>query len=159
MISKCFPALVLFFCISCVPTNQCINKEAFLSNLDRFVEDVRTHHEKFEASDWEEIDEEFERFADDCYHRFKKDMTSSDKFEFWKNAISYGYYRGAGSREIRLELENLKLDLKTDLKEFSAETVRDLEKAVVEDLGDEISTAVDEIESLADELKKWLEDK
>ena len=151
--------LVLFLVVvlaSCNP--KCINKDAFLTGFDTFSEDVKTHYKKLEEKDWTNIDQEFKEYVEVCYPKFKEDLSAVEKVDFWKDVLSYGFYRGDNQGEYQLDID---LDLEQEMKELTDQGRVELEQFIRDEIQPDLENAIDnivnEVESLGNQLKEWLD--
>jgi len=129
-----------------------------ISNYDKFISDVNDHHKSLDASDWQDIDKEFEGFVETCYPKYKDDMSISEKVTFWKQTLSYGIYRGSSDGTYQLDLD---IDYESEINELSSQGRKEIEAFIREELKPELGKTIDgvvkEVEKLGDELKNWLD--
>jgi len=129
-----------------------------ISNYDKFISDVKTHHEKLDNSDWQDIDKELKGFVESCYEKHKDDMSLSEKVNFWKQTLSYGVYRGSSEGTFQLDLN---IDYESEINELSSQGRKEIEAFIREELKPELGKTIDgvvkEVEKLGDELKNWLD--
>ncbi len=148
-----------FFLCSCSLDTTCMSKESFLSNFDKFSKDLKENHELLEESDWMSIDQEFTNFVDNCYPKFKSDLSIEEKVSFFKNTLSYGYYKG--SKDGSLDID-LKLDIEGELRDLSVQGKEELKNFIKKEFGADLETAIDDliegIKEIGEELKDWLKD-
>lgn len=160
-----FPAVYLLLLIpfACSIETDCYNKERFIDSYTDFMNDVRIHHEKFDHTDWQKIDEEFDKYTHQCYEKFKPEMTMEEKFEFWKNTVSYVVYKAGSDEDVEIEMDNLKIRLSNDLEEFSSKSKEELKMVINEELEPLIEDVLEDVsrglDAVNDEIKKWLKDK
>ena len=141
---------------SCDMNFQCSTKESFIENFDRFTKDLEKHHDDLEDSDWTNVDEEFKSYVDNCYQKYKTDMSVKEKIQFWKTTLSYHLYRGKPLEELALEM-----DLEKELNELGSQGQKELEEFFKDEIKPELSEAIDEIlnevNNLGEQLKNWLD--
>ena len=163
MNKQLFYALMALLVSSCSIDTLCINKDAFINSFDKFSDDVRLNRAKLNEDDWKYIDKEYKRFVEECYSKFKDEMSLSQKLDFWKNAIAYRYYRDTESAEGVNKLEDLEIDLSIEFEELTEETKEEIEKFVRDELGDDLERALEDLEegvqSLRDELQELVRER
>ena len=137
-----------------------------MSSFDSFVEEVAKNEKDLTEEDKAAYEDRYQNIVNNCYQKFKKDMSLEERQEFWKSSLEYYIAKEGGSINLVLndkeneefaeyigeEIEEL---IKESGDEF-AETVQNILSSEVPKL---IDTVVDEIEKLGDELKKAFEDK
>lgn len=143
--------------MSCDMTFQCSSKESFLNSFERFHKDLEKHHNDLTEADWTEVDEEFKSFVDNCYEKYKSDLSLKEKIDFWKNTLSYHLYRGKPLEELALEM-----DLEKELNDLGLQGKKELEDFFKDEIKPELGEAIDEIlnevNNLGEQLKKWLDE-
>lgn len=147
---------------SCTVQTHCGSKELFITNYDKFIGDLKTYHESLSESSWESIDAEFKLYVDECYPKYKKSLTTSEKLEFWKNTLSYGLYKGSQDGDLSLHFENVNLNVSDEFDNISIESKEELERFIKEEFGTDIEEAIDDvvdgIKEIGDEIKSWLKE-
>ena len=148
--------------LSCDSIVHCGSKDAFIKNYSKFTTDLREHAEKLEAQDWKAIDDEFKMYVDECYPKYKEQLSLSEKLSFWKGTLSYAVHKNGNDGNINIQLNDVKIDLADEFKDLSIESKKELEKFIKDEFGrdleDAIDRIVDEIHNLGDELKSWLKE-
>jgi hypothetical protein len=146
--------------VQCQMITHCNDKETFIQNYEKFTEDLKTHHRDLQKSDWTAIDREFEMYVDECYPKFKAELSLSEKVTFWKSTLAYTAYRGKGEMDIDIKINDLKIELSNEMNDLSIESKKELEIFIKEELRPELEEAIDEvvetIKEVGDELKSWL---
>lgn len=141
---------------SCDMSFQCSTKESFIENFERFNRDLEKHHKDLEETDWTDVDEEFKSYVDNCYMKYKSEMTIKEKIQFWKTTLSYHLYRGKPLDELALEM-----DLEKELNELGLQGQKELEAFFKDEIKPELSDAIDdilsEVNNLGEQLKNWLD--
>lgn len=155
-----FLLIIVSFLTNCEMATHCQNKDRFIHNFEKFAKDIREHSKELEEKDWVAVDKEFELYVDQCYPKFKDELSLSEKISFWKSTLAYTSYRSAASGDIHLKINDLKIDLSGEMNELSIESKQELEKYIKEELRPELEDAIDEvvdaIKEVGDELKNWL---
>lgn len=147
--------LSISFLSSC--QTRCLTKEAFLTGFDKFSEDVKTHYKDLGEEDWVSIDEELKAYVDECYPKYKTELTVSEKVTFWKNTLSYGIYRGDKNDSYELDLD---IDYEKEINDLTDQGRAELEKFINKELKPNLEGVIDdvvkEVEQLGGKLKEWL---
>ena len=159
----CCALIALFLTQSCTVQTQCGTKESFITNYDKFINDLRQHHDEISDNHWDSVEKEFKLYVDECYPKHKVQMTTSEKLEFWKNTLSYGLYKGSQDGDLTLDFDNVDIDISDELDNISIESKEELERFIKEEFGTDIEDAVDDlvdgIKEIGDEIKSWLKEK
>ena len=148
---------------SCSILDPCSNKESFLHHLDGIISEVKENGEKYSDEEWQEMDKKVEKIMDECYEKYKDDLSRDEKKKILSYATTYVIKRQKKNVEDFKEMiEDLELDRRA--KEFfqeADEELKDLFNEVLkEDLEEVIDSALDEFEKLAKDLKEaWKENK
>ena len=77
---------------SCTTTMTCgYDKDAFVDNYYSFVDEVRKAQQKGDISsnEWQAYDEQLHVFTSDCYNKYEKELTTTDKMGI---AYCTGFY-------------------------------------------------------------------
>ena len=162
----CFMKLsVYLFCLSsiiaCNLNTNCISKESFLSGYEKFVDDVKNHHDKIEIGQWKSIDQEFASYTEDCYPKYKEQLSTKERVDFWKHTLSYGVYRGKNDDLYEFIPEDYGLNLEEEIELLTEDAQEELETFIKEEIGPELEGAIesliDELEGLGEQFKEWLD--
>lgn len=152
--------LSLFVLLGSCNTN-CINKQAFLENFDKFSEDLTNHYHSLDHQDWIEVEEEYESFVSKCYPKFKEEMTGTEKLSFWKNAFAYGFRRSEKDINYKFDIENYGINIDEEVEALSIAGRKELERFLKKEFGPDLEnvfdTLIKELEGLGDELQNWLD--
>jgi hypothetical protein len=87
-----FLILLILLSFSCTPSS----KDAYLSRFERFVNNVKEHHNKYNKGDWEYADERFKRFSKEWYNLYKNELSSGDEIKVAALIARYQSYKGVG---------------------------------------------------------------
>ncbi len=143
---------------SCDINTHCLNKESFINGYDNFSKDVRDHYKELEKTDWNSIDKEFKSYVEQCYPKYKHELSINQKVKFWKNTIAYSIYRESQDEAYELDLD---LDLENEMNEIGAQGKQEIEDFLRKDIKPELEKAVDEVlkevESFGNKIKEWLD--
>lgn len=145
---------------ACNFNSECLSKEAFLSGYEKFSNDVETHYRNLQTEDWVDIDKEMKIYVEQCYPKYKEQLSIEEKVQFWKNTLSYGLYRGDKSNSYELELD---IDYERELDELTEQGRKEIESFIQKELKPELNDIIDdvvkEVDNLGSKLKEWLNDK
>jgi len=143
----------------CNFSSQCLSKDAFVSGYEKFSDDVQNHYKELNDKDWIEIDQELKAYVDQCYPKYKDQLSIEEKVTFWKNTLSYGLYRGDKTDSYQL---NLDIDYEKELEELTDQGRLEIERFIKKELKPELSNIIDEVvkevDNLGGKLKEWLND-
>jgi len=126
------------------------NKESYLKNFSRFVDDVGKNSEKFSLSDWHYANKRYNKYTGEWYEKYSETLTLEEKSEVKalkfrylaereKNRFSRFFKNDLGKDldEVKEDVEHyLKKDLKQDMQELSkgAREIGDSAKKVVKEI-------------------------
>ena len=155
-----YTLLGLVLLSSCNFNSECLSKEAFVTGYEKFSDDVEQHYRNLKAEDWVNIDKELKIYVEQCYPKFKEQLTIEEKVGFWKNTLSYGLYRGDKSNSYELDLD---IDYEKELDELTEQGRKEIESFIQKELNPELNNIIDEVvkevDNLGSKLKEWLNDK
>jgi hypothetical protein len=160
-----WPILLLpcLFFSSCKYVDPCYSKDAFIAHLDESVNEVKEKGNTYTSDDWAVMDKKVEKIMDDCYEKYKDELTSKEKEKIGILAITYVYERQKDNmKDFVGTIENMELDRKAMefLDQADDQIVNIFNEVLKDDLKNVVDTALDEFEKLAKELKeKWEKNK
>lgn len=148
---------------SCKYIDPCYSKASFLSQIEETVDEVKENGANYSESDWKVMDDRVESLMDNCYEKYKEELTKEEKQKIAIYATSYVYERHKSKLSDFVDtIEDMKLDQKAvEFISQADEQIKALFNDVLKDDFEKVvDTAVDEFEKLARELKeKWEESK
>ena len=154
--------LAIFSLQSCF-LDPCFDKNSFLKHLEKTVDQSVENSDKWTEDQWKEKDKEIEKLMDECYEKFKDDLTKEERKTVFKESTKYLYHRQKDKfKEFLTFVDELNLEEEArKLVTLADEDLKDIFNDVLkDDLAGFIDDAVDEIEKLARELKEaWQEAK
>lgn len=143
--------------------DKCYDKKSFLSHLEETVEESVKKSDDWTEKEWEEKDAEIEKFMDECYEKFKKDLTKDERRNVFRESSRYIYFRQKDKfKDFFTVIEGMDLEEEAQrLVSLTDEELKGIFNDVLnEDLETFIDDAVNEFENLAKELKEaWKEAK
>jgi len=89
-ISICTLVVLLLFSCSSGP---CSSKTYFLDSMDSFVNHIGEIKDDITEEEWEIQDKEFKIFTDECYPKYKSELTSDESVKYKKLMLKYEGYK------------------------------------------------------------------
>ena len=146
-----------FLLISC--NTNCLTKDSFILSYDKFIEASSIN--KNSEPDFVASEKIYKSFTNECYTKFRNEMTNSEKLHFWKQTIRYQSLRSDSGDEGKFfspELQDLlESDLETFTQESKAELVKMFREEIAPDLNEAIYEVVKGINEIGESLKGWLD--
>jgi hypothetical protein len=143
--------------------DKCYNKKSFLTHLEDTVDKSVEKSDEWTEEDWEKTDAELEKLMDECYEKFKKDLTRDERRKVLKESSRYIYHRQKEDfKDFFAVIEGMNLEEEAQrLVSMADEELKAIFNDVLkDDLETFIDDAVGEFENLAKELKEaWEEAK
>ena len=158
--------LLIFLCSLCFNScflDPCNNKNSFLTHLEKTVDEAVEKGKEMTEEQWINKDEELEKLMDECYEKFKDELTSEEKKIVFKKSAKYVYVRQKDKfKDLFTIIEDMNLE--EEAQKFIALADKELKEifndVLKEDFESFIDDAVNELEKVAEELKKaWEETK
>ena len=157
-----FFLLTILFIPSCI-LDPCYNKDSFLSNLEKTVEEVKKEAQDYSDAEWEKKDKELEKLMDECYEKFKDELTKEERKQVFRNSTQYVYQRQKDQfKEFISALEEVEWEKEAEqLITMADEEIKEIFNDVLkDDLESFLDEAVNELENLAKDLREaWEEAK
>jgi len=154
-----FFALIFASCSS----GPCANKKQFLNSFGTFVEDVKKDKDMDDAQALAYQDE-YKGMIEDCYKKFRADMTLEERQDFWKESVIFYFKSGGKTIDLKLGSENdeeLNEYVQDELEAVIKESGDDFEKIIQEVITENVLPALNDIfkgiENLGKELQKAIE--
>jgi len=142
--SACLLFLVAAFTSCLIP----YNKETYLKNFSRFVEDVGKNSEKFSLSDWHYANKRFGKYTGEWYDKYSEKLTMEEKSEV--KSLKFRYLTERGKNRFARFFKN---DIGKDLDEVKEDVEQYLKKDLKQDM-QELSKGAREIGDSAKEVMK-----
>ena len=157
-----FLVLLVFQLTSCA-TGPCSSKTGFMESYQGFVSELKDKSDEISDDEWDRLDAEFQEYTKVCFKKFREDMSSDDKKEYWEQTASY-YSEKYGDNLISALSENsdeLSQLFDDEMKEVIKDVGKELKKVFDEDFKDDVKKAIDEMISglgkLGEELKEGID--
>ena len=154
--------LCFFLLPSCQFSSNCLSKDSFISGYDKFLEDVEKNHEKILVDQWERIDKEYTDYISNCYKKYREELSVKEKIGFWKNTLLYGVYRKSVDDTYDFDLKEQGLDLDEEINTLSQEGKEELRQFIRDEIAPQVDgvleSIIQEIESLGEQFKNWLDE-
>ena len=157
--------MVCLFAISSCNISPCPDKEAFIKKSDEFFKEYDKAYDEIDENKREKFQVDFDALIEDCYKKFKEEMTLVEKQSFWKDAFVFLAKNNSRKSEKGFSFDSDEFDLdpyveaelEEVLKESGENFAESIEGILEVQLPKVIDKVVDEIGKLGDELKKALE--
>lgn len=93
--------LTLFQFFSC-KEDPCSTKDGFLESFDTFITEYDKASTEMDTTLRADYDQRFRGIVNNCYKKFKPDMSLEEKQEFWKKSLRYYMGKYEGSVDLNL---------------------------------------------------------
>ncbi len=105
---------ILFFSISACQLMPCLTVESFVSSSLEANKKFESEQKSFTDEQWKSMDSQYRTFLEDCYPKFKKELSTDELKTFWLHTSEYFIkrsYKGPDMEESLKELysKNFKL--------------------------------------------------
>lgn len=90
MKTKILLVLISLAMIACAP----MTKERYMERYAEFMDEISQNASSYTENDWVKKDKQYQKYSDELYNKFKKELTASDKLTLAGYKIKYTYYRG-----------------------------------------------------------------
>lgn len=143
--------IIATFVFSCAPSN----KEEYMRNYKKFVDEVGENYKNFSADDWKKANETYDKFNNEWYNKFKYEFTIEDKIKITSYQVKYNAVKAGKEignfydQYMKNDVEDLRSrikyyidnDMDEDLKKLIEEA-----KKISKELEEEIKRIVKEFE-------------
>lgn len=109
------------------------SKDAYFDHFEAFVETVGESYKDYNADDWKRKDEQFSKYTDEWYLKFREEMSITNKITVKKLAVKYALYRNGDDLQGGIE-EGIEA-----LKEIGEEFLKILDDSTDDDTKIEIT--------------------
>lgn len=144
--------VILVFSISACQLDPCRTKNVFIKSHKTFVEKSIEDSKEYSDEEWEEKDEQFERFVEECYEKYEDKLSKEEKKEFW--IVSSRYFAHRFSSEWAdhfLDSEELISSFKYIFDEVTNETSTTLNEVFDEDFKNSMEDLKKDLQEVFDE--------
>ena len=160
--------IIIVFSVSLFSSCQkdaCVTKNQFLDSYNAFIKEIEDSKEELSASDKEAFETRFQNIVENCYKKYKPELSLKEKQDFWKSSIKY--YLAKEGDEINIKIskandefeEYVQNEIKEVIEESGTQFFGSLEKIVNENLPKLFEGFSNELEKFAKDLEDILEDK
>jgi len=156
-----FSTFALFLLIVACNQDLCPSKTDFLESFESFTEEYDEASAKGDTSTWRKYEPRFGSLVNDCYKRFKPDMTLKEKQDFWKKALKFyvGKFDGQENVDLTEALDDplgqyIKDEVIELVKESGFGFVASLQESLEMELPRLLEIFSSELEKMSDELMK-----
>ncbi len=132
------------------------NKEQYLKGFERFVNDVEKNSADFKINDWRWANKKYRKYTDEWYHKFRNELTLSDRMHVAGLKIRYNILKEGKSstriidKRVEEELNRIGKDLDKYLDENLDRDIERISKGARE-IGD---SAIKVMEDVLNEIRK-----
>ncbi len=133
---------MLFSCL--LPSN----KTQYIRKYERFVDQVKQDHAKYQKKDWRWADKRYKKFSKDWYNLYEDELTAGEKLKVVALSVRYQSYKG------QKELGKVKKLLKKDVEDMK----KQVQEYMEEDAQEDLQKLRDGAKELGDSAVKVLED-
>lgn len=89
---KLFVPILLFVIVS-ISSCSPFSKESYLKSYEAFIEKVSEKGDNYTDEDWKDIDEDYKKFNEEWYNKFKDELSLTEKLTISKYSVQYTFYR------------------------------------------------------------------
>ena len=86
-------SIIALMAISC---STPLSKESYLEKFDTFTSEVSENYKIYSKKEWKKKTEEFEKFSNKWYKKFKADLTWQEEAKVTANKTKFIYYKALG---------------------------------------------------------------
>lgn len=158
----CFLAFAMAMMISCAPTS----KEKYMEKYVLFLDKVSQEYKDYTPKDWEAMDEKFDKFNGEWYHKYEQELSFKDELKLQGYKMKYAYYRALAEGRSAVDgfVESIDVDqMKKDVEDAAKDAKKAAEEFVnsidmeqvqkdLEEVGEEIVKAAEEVGKTIDSL-------
>ncbi len=144
--------------ISC-KSDPCGSKDSFLEHFEAFTQEFESKKKDTDEETLQAYEDRYEEIVNTCYKKFKADLSTSEKQEFWKKSLRFyvDRYDGNFSTVLSKKLDDpfnqyLKDELVELTKESGLSFFFSLQEIVKEELPKLMEVFSEEIEKFGQEL-------
>lgn len=141
---------LIVFLSSCAP----MTKEAYLQDYEEFINEVSKESSKYSESDWQEVDEKFDKFANEWYKKFEDEFTWKEDLIISKYKVQYNLYRHKQkASEFLGELFGSYSDLEKKVKYYAENNMSDDIDFLIKQANEAGGSAVDVLNQVLADLE------
>ena len=151
---------ILLFTIAC-NQDPCATKADFLESFDTFTKGYDKASVEGDTTTYLKFEPRFESLVNDCYKRYKPDMTLEERQDFWKKALKFyvGKFDGQQNVDLAQALDDplgnyIKDEVMELVKESGFSFITSLQESLEIELPRLMEIFSSEIQKMSDELMK-----
>lgn len=113
----------LFLLVAC-HASPCGTKSDFLNHFSDFTVSVQKESLPYQDAKWADHDLTFKEYVKDCYRQYAKDLSTTEKSQFWGEVLHYYYLRYGKGMFTQLMDDNnqLSAEVRSQLKQIWGST-------------------------------------
>lgn len=146
----------------------CSSKRMYVKSYEQFMDKVEKKQDDFTMKDWEEMDQKFERFSDECFNKYEEDLTSSERKQIMRYNFKYMVIRVKSELPFEFSEENEDKvnqfieDLEIDNIKIQGEELekfwKSLDKSQFKEAAEEFGKGFEKLEKALEEFGKELKE-
>jgi len=137
---KLITGTILIFCTSLLifscKQDPCTTKDGFLASFETFKTEFEEKHEGLDDEAKEAYELRFQGIVNNCYKKFKPELSLKEKQDFWKGALQFYMTRFDGDFD---------LDFGSEMEDPFNQYVKDEVMEVVKASGAEFLVSIQEV--------------
>lgn len=146
--------LVFVLTFNACQQDFCFTKEQFLETYGQFIHDLESQKEGLTIEEKAKFETRFQNIVEECYKKYKPEMTLKEKQDFWKSSVKYYFAKEGGNININISSKE-----KSDFEKYVETEISD----VIKDSGATFLSSFENIledklpsllDNIANELKK-----
>ncbi len=134
-----------------------------MTSYDQFIAKITEEKKDYTDTQWDENDKEFKQYTEECYEKYKDDLTDGERKKYWGSVMKYYYHRYGNDlfNELRNETGQLSEIFNDEFKDVLEKAVEGLKEYLDKDIKDDLKGILDDVlkgvEEIRNELKKELD--
>ncbi len=140
-------------------SDTCSNKKQFLESFDLFVKDFNEKQVNYQETDRAEAEVQYRALVNDCYKKYKPDMTLKERQDFWITSLKFiiDRYDGQFSLEMKDKMDDpfnqyMKDEVMAIIRESGAGFLMTLQQSLADDLPQLMETFSKELQEIGQEF-------
>ena len=159
-------SMVLMLGISSCSQDACSTKDQFVDSSNAFFEEFKEKSSDLSKKDISAYEERYENLLENCYKKFKDDMSIDERRDFWRSTINFYINKEGGVFNLKFngdyEDDPVRKYIIDEFEEMSDSTAQEfsqfLEDLLEDELPNLIDSFVDKVEEIGEEIKNSLEE-
>lgn len=151
--------LMCLLCLQACKQDSCASKSGFLEHFDGFASEFEKKQGELDDATKLDYENRYKDIVNNCYKKFKADLTLEEKQDFWKKSLAFYVkrYEGQFSTELMKNIDDpfnqyLKEEVVELVKESGMTFIFSLQSIVKDELPKLMELFSSEIEKFGKEL-------